>query len=398
MSLAKILYYDASSGISGDMNLAALVGLGVDFSYLCSELEKLNLSGEFRLEQKNVVKNGIAATKIDVVLLKSQPHARSYADIKQILANSNLSEFCKKKAIAIFHVIAQAEAKVHKVSIDEVHFHEVGAVDSIVDVVGAAICFEYLSKNFGITRVVSSKIELGGGVVKCDHGYLNVPAPAVCEILKDVPVGLGRANFEMTTPTGAAILKACADEFVSEINFKIEKVAYGAGEKNAPNFANVLRAMICEVDECQNLVQKMIFTNIDDMDAESFAFACEILRENGALDVFSHSIYMKKGRIGFELNVLCKSEDAKKLKELIFTHTTAIGVREIDVVKTELKRKFVSVETKFGDIRLKISGDDEKAKPEFDECKSAALMHKTSIFQVKKEIFKKYDEIRNSKK
>ena len=398
MRLAKILYYDASSGISGDMNLAALVGLGVDFGYLCSELEKLNLSGEFRLEQKNVVKNGIAATKIDVVLLKSQPHARSYADIKQILASSNLSEFCKKKAVAIFHVIAQAEAKVHAVSIDEVHFHEVGAVDSIVDVVGAAICFEYLSKNFGISRVVSSKIELGGGVVKCDHGYLNVPAPAVCEILRDVPVSLGRANFEMTTPTGAAILKACADEFVSEINFKIEKVAYGAGEKNAPNFANALRAMICEVDECQNLVQKMISTNIDDMDAESFAFACEILRENGALDVFSHSIYMKKGRIGFELNVLCKSEDAKKLKELIFTHTTAIGVREIDVVKTELKRKFVSVYTKFGDIRLKISGDDEKAKPEFDECKSAALAHKTSIFQVKKEIFKKYDEIRNSKK
>ena len=398
MSLAKILYYDASSGISGDMNLAALVGLGVDFDYLCSELEKLNLSGEFHLEQKNVVKNGIAATKIDVVLLKSQPHARSYADIKQILASSNLSEFCKKKATAIFHVIAQAEAKVHKVSIDEVHFHEVGALDSIVDVVGAAICFEYLSKNFGISRVVSSKIELGGGIVKCDHGYLNVPAPAVCEILKDVPVSLGRANFEMTTPTGAAILKACADEFVDEINFKIEKVAYGAGEKNAPNFANALRAMICEVDESQNLVQKMISTNIDDMDAESFAFACEILRENSALDVFSHSIYMKKGRIGFELNVLCKDKDAKKLKELIFTHTTAIGVREIDVVKTELKRKFVSVETKFGDIRLKISGEDEKAKPEFDECKSAALAHKTSIFQVKKEIFKKYDEIRNSKK
>jgi len=398
VSLAKILYYDASSGISGDMNLAALVGLGVDFGYLCSELEKLNLSGEFRLEQKNVVKNGIAATKIDVVLLKSQPHARSYADIKQILASSNLSEICKKKATAIFHVIAQAEAKVHAVSIDEVHFHEVGALDSIVDVIGAAICFEYLSENFGISRVVSSKIELGGGVVKCDHGYLNVPAPAVCEILKDVPVSLGRANFEMTTPTGAAILKACADEFVDEINFKIEKVAYGAGEKNAPNFANALRAMICEVDESQNLVQKMISTNIDDMDAESFAFACEILRENGALDVFSHSIYMKKGRIGFELNILCKSEDAKKLKELIFTHTTAIGVREIDVVKTELKRKFVSVRTKFGDIRLKISGEDEKAKPEFDECKSAALAHKTSIFQVKKEIFKKYDEIRNSKK
>ena len=380
------------------MNLAALVGLGVDFDYLCSELEKLNLAGEFELVRKNVLKNGIAATKIDVVLLNSQPHARSYADIKQILVSSNLSEFCKKKAAAIFHVIAQAEAKVHAVSIDEVHFHEVGALDSIVDVVGASICLEYLYENFGISRVVSSKIELGGGVAKCDHGTLNVPTPAVCEILKAVPVSLGRANFEMTTPTGAAILKACVDEFVSDINFKIEKVAYGAGEKNAPNFANAIRAMICEVDESQNLVQKMISTNIDDMDAESFAFACEILRENGALDVFSHSIYMKKGRIGFELNVLCRNEDAKKIKELIFTHTTAIGVREIDVIKTELKRKFVSVETKFGDIRLKISGDDEKAKPEFDECKSAALAHKTSIFQVKKEIFKKYDEIRNSKK
>ena len=380
------------------MNLAALVGLGVDFDYLCLELEKLNLSGEFRLEQKNVVKNGIAATKIEVVLLKSQPHARSYDDIKQILASSNLSEFCKKKAAAIFHVVAQAEAKVHAVSIDEVHFHEVGAVDSIVDVVGASICFEYLYENFGISRVFSSKIELGGGVAKCDHGTLNVPAPAVCEILKGVPVSLGRANLEMNTPTCAAILKACVDEFVSDINFKIEKVAYGAGEKNAPNFANALRAMICEVDESQNLVQKMISTNIDDMDAESFAFACEILGENGALDVFSHSIYMKKGRIGFELNVLCHNKDAKKLKELIFTHTTAIGVREIDVVKTELKRKFISVETKFGDIRLKISGDDERVKPEFDECKSAALAHKTSIFQVKKEIFKKYDEIRNSKK
>lgn len=398
--MAKILYYDASCGISGDMNLAALVGLGVDFDYLCSELEKLNLSGEFRLEQKNVVKSGIAATKIDVMLLKSQPHARSYADIKQILASSNLSEFCKKKAAAIFHVIAQAEAKVHAVSIDEVHFHEVGAVDSIVDVVGAAICLEYLYKNFNISRVLSSKIELGGGVVKCDHGTLNVPAPAVCEILKGVSVSLGRANFEMTTPTGAAILRACADGFVDEINFKIEKIAYGAGEKNTPNFANALRVMICEVDESQNLVQKMISTNIDDMDAESFAFACEILRENGALDVFSHSIYMKKGRIGFELNVLCRSEDAKMIKDLIFTHTTAIGVRELDIVKTELKRDFVSLTTKFGDIRLKISGSDEmqKVKPEFEECKSAALAHKTSIFQVKKEIFKKYDEARNSKK
>ena len=410
--MAKILYYDASAGISGDMNLAALVELGVDFGYLCAELEKLNLAGEFRLERKNVLKNGIAATKIDVVPLKSQPHARSYAGIKQILESSNLSERCKQRAGAIFRTIAQAEAKVHGTDVDRVHFHELGAIDSIADVAGAAICFEYLFENLGVSRVLSSKIELGGGVAKCDHGELSVPAPAVCEILKGVPVSLGRANFEMTTPTGAAILKACADEFTDGASFKIEKIGYGAGGKDAADFANVLRAMICEVDEDldeRNLSarpgygevckQILISTNIDDMDAESFALACEILRENGALDVFSRSIFMKKGRMGFELNALCRKQDAQNLKNLIFTHTTAIGVREIEVTKTELKREFVRVQTKFGEIGLKISGtcQTQKIKPEFDECKVAALAHGTTIERVRKEALKIYDETRKTK-
>ena len=410
--MAKILYYDASAGISGDMNLGALVELGVDFDYLCAELEKLNLAGEFKLERKNVLKNGIAATKIDVVLLKSQPHARSYADIRQILESSNLSQSCKQRAGAIFRTIAQAEAKVHGTQIDRVHFHEIGAIDSIADVAGAAICFEYLFEKLGVSRVVSSKIELGGGVAICDHGALSVPAPAVCEILKGVPVSLGRANFEMTTPTGAAILKACADEFTDSASFSIEKIGYGAGGKDAAGFANVLRAMICEADEdldepnlsaqagygevCKQI---LISTNIDDMDAESFAFACEILRENGALDVFSRSIFMKKGRAGFELNALCRKQDAQNLKDLIFTHTTAIGVREIEVAKTELKREFVRVQTKFGEIGLKISGNGQvqKVKPEFDECKAAALAHGTTIERVRKEALEIYDETRKTK-
>ncbi|WP_297949568.1 nickel pincer cofactor biosynthesis protein LarC [uncultured Campylobacter sp.] len=414
--MAKILYYDASAGISGDMNLGALVGLGVDFDYLCAELEKLNLAGEFKLERKNVLKNGIAATKIDVVPLKSQPYARSYADIKQILESSNLSQSCKQRAGAIFRTIAQAEAKVHGTDVEQVHFHELGAIDSIVDIVGAAICLEYLFENLGVSRVLSSKIELGGGVAKCDHGELSVPAPAVCEILKGVPVSLGRANFEMTTPTGAAILKACADEFADGASFKIEKIGYGAGGKDAADFANVLRAMICEADENlnyengeRNLSEKigygevckqiLISTNIDDMDAESFALACEILRENGALDVFSRSIFMKKGRMGFELNALCRKQDAQNLKNLIFTHTTAIGVREIEVAKTELKRDFAWVQTKFGEIGLKISGacQTQKIKPEFDECKAAALAHGTTIERVRKEALKIYDEARKTK-
>ena len=398
------------------MNLGALVELGVDFGYLCAELEKLNLAGEFKLERKNVLKNGIAATKIDVVPLKSQPHARSYAGIKQILESSNLSQSCKQRAGAIFRTVAQAEAKVHGTDVERVHFHEIGAVDSIVDVAGAAICFEYLFEKLGVSRVLSSKIELGGGVAICDHGALSVPAPAVCEILKGVPVSLGRANFEMTTPTGAAILKACADEFTDGASFKIQKIGYGAGGKDAADFANVLRAMICEADENLNnesgernlgarsgygavCKQILISTNIDDMDAESFAFACEILRENGALDVFGRSIFMKKGRAGFELNALCRKQDAQNLKDLIFTHTTAIGVREVEVAKTELKREFARVQTKFGEIGLKISGNGQvqKAKPEFDECKAAALAHGTTIERVRKEALEIYDETRKTK-
>lgn len=414
--MAKILYYDASAGISGDMNLAALVGLGVDFDYLCAELEKLNLAGEFKLVRKSVLKKGIAATKIDVVPLKSQPHARSYAGIRQILESSNLSQSCKQRAGAIFRTVAQAEAKVHGTDVEQVHFHELGAIDSIADIAGAAICFEYLFEKLGVSRVLSSKIELGGGVAICDHGALSVPAPAVCEILKGVPVSLGRANFEMTTPTGAAILKACADKFTDGASFSIEKIGYGAGGKDAAGFANVLRAIICEADENLNdesgepnlgarsgygevCKQILISTNIDDMDAESFAFACEILRENGALDVFSRSIFMKKGRAGFELNALCSKQDAQNLKDLIFTHTTAIGVREIEVAKTELKREFVRVQTKFGEIEVKISGtcQTQKIKPEFEDCKAAALAHGTTIERVRKEALKIYDETRKTK-
>ncbi|WP_298955365.1 LarC family nickel insertion protein, partial [uncultured Campylobacter sp.] len=326
--------------------------------------------------------------------------------------SSNLSRNCKQRAGAIFRTIAQAEAKVHGTDVEQVHFHELGAIDSIADIAGAAICLEYLFEKLGVSRVLSSKIELGGGVAICDHGALSVPAPAVCEILKGVPVSLGRANFEMTTPTGAAILKACADEFTDGASFKIEKIGYGAGGKDAAGFANVLRAMICEADEDldeRNLdarpgygevcKQILISTNIDDMDAESFAFACEILRENGALDVFSHSIFMKKGRMGFELNALCRKQDAQNLKDLIFTHTTAIGVREVEVAKTELKREFVRVQTKFGEIGLKISGNGQvqKIKPEFEDCKAAALAHGTTIERVRKEALKIYDETRKTK-
>ena len=454
--MAKILYYDASAGISGDMNLAALVELGVDFGYLCAELEKLNLAGEFKLVRKNVLKNGIAATKIDVVCAgergkippglssgkfysnglsgvkfeadrcenirqsthaKFHSHSRNLGQILKLVETSQLSAFVKDMAGKIFKQIAIAEAKMHGVSVWDVHFHEVGAIDSIVDVVGAAICIEAL----GVPQIFTSQIELGGGFVRCAHGKLAVPAPATAEILRGASVSLGRADFEMATPTGAAILKVCArnlsdtDHREAPQNFKILSVGYGAGDKDAAGFANVLRVMLCETDEERgeggerNLgarpgygevcKQILISTNIDDMDAESFALACEILRENGALDVFSRSIFMKKGRMGFELNALCRKQDAQNLKDLSFTHTMAIGVREIEVATTELKREFARVQTKFGEIGLKISGSGQtqKAKPEFDDCKAAALAYGTTIERVRKEALKIYDETRKTK-
>ncbi|MBR8461865.1 nickel pincer cofactor biosynthesis protein LarC [Campylobacter sp. faydin G-105] len=394
--MSKFLYYDLSCGISGDMHLAALVGLGVDFKYLKSELSKLGLDDEFVLERKDVLKRGISSIKIDVLLTKKTAYYRNFKDIKRIILNSNLSEFCKDRSIKIFERIAVAEAKAHDTSVEKVHFHEVGAVDSIVDIVGACICLEYL----GVTQIISSKVELGGGAVQCAHGVLSVPAPAVCEILKDVPVSIGRANFELTTPTGAAIVREFTKEFSKSLSFNIKAVGYGAGNKEA-EFANILRIMLCESETTKNLKQKLIQTNIDDMDAESFAFACETLLQNGALDVFSHSVFMKKGRIGFELNVICKESDAEQIKSLIFKHTTSIGVREIEILKTELKREFVKISSKFGDINLKVSNinDSEfKAKPEFNECKSAAIKHNITLNEVKKEILKNYDKATKFKK
>ncbi|EAU01072.1 MULTISPECIES: nickel pincer cofactor biosynthesis protein LarC [Campylobacter] len=394
--MSKILYYDTSCGISGDMNLGALVDVGVEFLFLKSELDKLGLNNEFTLTCKQILKQGIKSTKIDVLPNANILSYRNFTDIKKILNESKLSEFCKQKAKNIFEKIAAAEAKIHGKNVEDVHFHEVGAIDSIVDIVGACICIEHLK----VDEIISSKVELGGGNVECEHGILSVPTPAVCEILKSVPVSIGKADFELTTPTGAAILKEFASKFCDKAYFCIEKIGYGAGSKEA-EFPNVLRVMLCNNDNaCQNY-QKLIQTNIDDMDAEGLAFACELLLENGALDVFSRSVFMKKGRIGLELNVLCKIQDCNKLKELIFKHTSSIGVREIDVLKTELRREFVTVRSKFGEIKLKISNfgnQNLKLKPEFDDCKLAAKKYDTTLNIVKKEILKQYDEVRNSKK
>ncbi|WP_169752685.1 nickel pincer cofactor biosynthesis protein LarC [Campylobacter mucosalis] len=376
-----IIYYDASAGISGDMNIAALLELGVNFDELKDELLKLNLADEYELELTKVVKNGISASKFDVKL-KTHTHERSFKQIKELIKSSNLSQNVKDRAISIFTTIAVAEAKIHNKSVDDIHFHEIGATDSIVDIVGACICYEIL----GIDEFVSSSIELGGGIVKCEHGELSVPVPAVCEILSGKNVSINRANYEMTTPTGAGILATLCKSFAQKQNFNIKKIGYGAGSKDNENFANVLKIMLCE-KSTQNTTNVMIETNIDDMSAESLAFACEVLLKAGANDVFCTPIIMKKGRAGVKLSVLAKPNDAQKLKELIFTHTSAIGLREYEVSKCELPRTIKSIDTKFGEVRVKISefNGKQKVKAEFEDCKTLAIKHNVSIDEVAKE-------------
>ena len=388
--MSKFLYIDCASGISGDMSLGAFIDLGVDFEILKSNLDKLGISNEYEICAKKVLKCGISATKVGVKLHQiwsTTPHfhSRTFKDIVALINSSNLSEFVKAKSIEIFTVIGEAEAKIHQTSLENVHFHEVGCVDSIVDIVGTAICFEAL----GISRVVISPIALGGGVAHCAHGTLSVPAPAVSEILREIPVKFG-GSFEQTTPTGAGIAKVLASEFNCNLSAKILASGYGAGSKEA-DFANVLRMMICE-DTAPRDEQILIETNIDDMDAESLALACEILLSGGALDVFSEAVNMKKSRLGTKLSVLAKKSDAQRLKELIFRHTTAIGVREITITKTELPREICTVATKFGEVRIKVCKfqDCEKIKPEFDDCKNLALKFGESIAKIRAEAIKEY--------
>lgn len=389
----NILYYDCNSGISGDMNVGAMLELGVSFEILQNELSKLNLNDEFKISHKKVIKCGISATKFDVICTKKYTNPRTFREIKNIILNSSLSDFVKEKSIDIFKIIAGAEAKVHNMNLEDIHFHEIGAIDSIVDIVACGICLEQLQ----VDEIYSSHIELGGGVIQCEHGVLNAPAPATCEILKNIPISLGKTNFELTTPTGAAIIKSLVKNFNQIQNFEIQKIGYGAGKKDL-NFPNLLRIMLCKKDTNQ-IYQTIIETNIDDMSGEDFSYVCEKLLSSGALDVFSNAIFMKKGRIGFKLSVLCNNEDIEKLKDIIFNHTSSIGTREYQIKKTELKREILQISTKYGKINVKVSKIDEKnyrIKPEFDDCKKAAINHNIPISKIKEEILNEYRKIRKS--
>ena len=368
----KIISYDCFSGISGDMNLGAMIDLGVDKTYLINELNKLNLEG-WELVVQQDQRHGITGTKVTVKQTRHEHAHRHLSDIEKIINDSSLDNNTKELSIKIFMKIAVAEASVHGISIDHVHFHEVGAVDSIIDVVGAAICFNALK----VDGVHVSTIELGSGFVKCDHGVLPVPAPATAEIIKGLPVKKGGVDFEATTPTGAAILATLGTDFSSDLHFRIEKSAYGVGQKENNDVPNLLRVFLGETvanaESGHNALH--LECNIDDMNPEFFEFISERLFKAGVSDVYLSNIIMKKGRPGIILNVICETESADSVKSIIFTESTSLGIRSFPFRKDTLVRKLETVQSIYGEIAVKRSYYKEKevsCKPEYDDCKRIA--------------------------
>jgi uncharacterized protein (TIGR00299 family) protein len=387
----KILYYDCFAGISGDMNLGAMIDLGVDPDYLKTELQKLNIEG-FHLEVQKDIRRGISGTKATVVIEnpENEKH-RHLRHVEELVNQSSLSAEVKSLSLKIFDLIAVAEGKVHNISKERVHFHEVGALDSIADIVGAAICLDYLK----VDKVMSSPVQLGGGMVKCAHGIMPVPAPATALIVENVPVKTGLVQHEATTPTGAAILVATVDEFTEQIDFQIQKTAYGIGQRDVSEVPNALRVFLSDdkqaTDNSRLEDAWMLECNIDDMNPEWYDHLFGKLFEAGASDVFLTPIIMKKSRPANMLSVLCSKNIASEMKSIIFNNSTTIGLREYPVTKTVLLREEKEIETELGKVRVKCSyfqGKEIRFKPEFEDLKKLANQHGLSLNEVEKIINK----------
>ena len=384
----KILYFDTINGISGDMILSTLLDLGVPTEVFLEELKKLNLNDQFEIQVTDKFESGIKGKNVNVIIQEGHVH-RNLIDIYEIIDNSSLNDNIKENAKKIFMEVAKAEGKVHGVSIDKVHFHEVGAMDSIVDIVGACILIDLLC----VDKIYASTIPVGSGFVKCAHGLIPVPAPAVVEILKGVPIKLNTVKGECTTPTGAAIIKTMCDKFVDEIEFEISQIGYGMGYKKF-EVPNMLRTFI-GIKKKQNIVYE-ISANIDDMSSEIYSYLYEKLLSEGALDVYSESIFMKKNRPAYKLSVLCKKDELKKFIELLLEETSTFGVRYQKLNKAMLDRNFDKINTKYGDIQIKLgylNGKLIKVTPEYEDCKIMANKENIPI----KKVFDEINSIINEK-
>jgi uncharacterized protein (TIGR00299 family) protein len=346
--MATALFYQPQCGIAGDMHLAALIDLGVPLDYVETELARLGLGSAFSLQLSNAQKMGISGINIRVTA-KDQHDHRHHSTIQRMIRDAGFSPSIERRALDIFQLIANAEGKIHGIAPDDVHFHEVGAIDSIVDIVAAAICIDYLQPQV----ILCNPVEMGSGFVDCAHGRFPVPAPATQELLVSAPCTYGGVKGECTTPTGAAILAASVDEYVPRSAFKPSKIGYGIGVKDF-EIPNVLRVALGDYHAEDELSQHVkLEANIDDMSPEAFEPLMNALFDAGAADVYLTPIVMKKSRSAQCLCVLCESDKAEALSDLILNQSTTIGLRQLPFSKRVLPRHMRSIETQFGAVRVK---------------------------------------------
>jgi uncharacterized protein (TIGR00299 family) protein len=392
-----LAYFDCFCGISGDMTLGALIDLGTPLEWLQKELSRLPLKG-FHLTAKRVIRNGMTANLVTVEVEAHGP-SRDFKKIRSLLENCPLSEAVKSRSLDIFGKLARAEARIHGCSVEEVHFHEVGAIDAIVDIVGTALCLEKL----GIEKVVASQIPLGTGFVECQHGKLPVPAPATIEILKDVPVYGTEIAHELTTPTGAAIIASVAESFGPLPPMHVEKTGYGAGQrdlKDRPNLLRIINGTPADLkkdlrDRLQADEIIILETCIDDMNPELFGFIMERLFADGAMDVYWIPVQMKKNRPGTMVQVLCDESCKERLIERLLTETTSLGVRYYKAGRRLLFREQYTVRTSLGEIQVKKVKDLDggfRFIPEYEVCKKIALQRKLPLRVVYDTIIKEAAE------
>ena len=393
----KTLYFDCSSGISGNMALGALTEIVGDEKFLINELKKLNVDG-YHIAISKSVKNGITGTYVDVKLEHEHHHDhheehhheehhhhhehRNLDDVNKIIDNSSLDEKVKDLAKRIFLRVAKAESKVHNKPLEEVHFHEVGAIDSIVDIVGTAILINKINPD----KIISSIVNDGYGFIECAHGTMTVPVPATSEIFAASNVKFRQIDIdtELVTPTGAAIIAELADEFTTLPAIVTEKIGWGTGSKDL-KIPNVLKVYYGEIEKENNDVVVME-TNIDDCPGELLGYTQELLFQNGALDVFFTPIYMKKNRPAYRMTIACKKEDMAKLQKIIFRETTTIGIRYRYEYRNCLKREMTEIDTKYGKIKAKkvINDDEVYVYPEYESAKEVALKNSIPL----KELYK----------
>ena len=393
----RTAYLDAFSGLSGDMIVGAILDCGADFAELERALAALSLTG-YQLSHRRRVLSGISAVKFEVEVAERQPERR-FGEIRAMIENAGaLSEPVRRRAIAIFQALADAEAKIHNTTPDEVHFHEVGAVDSIIDIVGAAWGLEQLE----VGELIVSPLPAGAGFTRSQHGIIPVPAPATAELLAGFPVRIGDGAAEMVTPTGAAFVKALARPATLPLNFEIEKIGYGAGSRTLADRPNVLRMMLGrEHSDFETDTMVEIAANIDDLNPQIYDHVMERLFGAGARDVTLTPTIMKKGRPAITLGVIAEAADRDKLARIVFDETSTIGLRFHSVSRLKLPREIQEVETRFGKIRVKISGAPPHPhphahayphshaqvtiSPEYDDCRHAAINHGVALRVVMEE-------------